>query len=57
MGHRQTFKRFAIFSDDLAEAIYFITQNFPGSQMMNIGSGEEISIRNLSKILYIYIYI
>ena len=40
-----------LFSDDLAEAIYFITQNFPGSQMMNIGSGEEISIRNLSKII------
>lgn len=40
-----------LFSDDLAEAIYFITQNYPGSQMMNIGSGEEISIRNLSKII------
>ena len=40
-----------LFSDDLAEAIYFITKNYPGSQMMNVGSGEEISIRNLSKII------
>ncbi len=40
-----------LFSDDLAEAVYFITKNYHGSQMLNIGSGEEISIRNLSKII------
>ena len=40
-----------LFSDDLAEAIYFITKNYQGSEMMNIGSGEEISIRSLSKII------
>ena len=35
--------------DDLAEAIYFLSQKKMSNNVLNIGTGEEISIRNLAK--------
>ena len=37
--------------DDLAEACYFLMQNYDGEYSLNIGSGEEISILKLAKII------
>ena len=37
--------------DDLANAIYFITQNQIGSHLLNVGSEDEVSIKHLSEIL------
>jgi GDP-L-fucose synthase len=37
--------------DDLANAIIFLTENYSGYEHVNIGSGEEISIANLARIV------
>ena len=38
-----------IFIDDLVDAIIFLMQNYSGSQIINIGTGTEISIKNLAQ--------
>ena len=37
--------------DDLADALIFILQNYSGDVPLNIGSGSEVSIRELAKII------
>jgi len=41
-------KREFLFADDLAEACYFLMQNFDEAGFINIGTGEDISIRHLA---------
>ena len=40
-----------MFVDDLAEGCFFLLQNYEDSLFMNVGSGEEISIRELVRSL------
>jgi GDP-L-fucose synthase len=38
-----------LYSDDLAEACVFLMQNYSEEQFINIGSGSEISIKELAE--------
>jgi GDP-L-fucose synthase len=38
-----------LFVDDLAEACVFLLKNYEGSQFVNVGSGEEVSISELAE--------
>lgn len=40
-----------IYVDDLAEACLFLMQNYNSSEIINVGSGEEISIKNLACLM------
>jgi GDP-L-fucose synthase len=40
-----------LFADDLAEACYFLMQNFSEAGFVNIGSGKEISIKDLALLV------
>lgn len=42
-------KREFIFVEDAADALIFLMQNYNGSGIVNIGTGEEISIKNLAE--------
>lgn len=42
-------KREFIFIDDVISALIFLMQNYSGGEMINIGTGREISIKNLAK--------
>jgi GDP-L-fucose synthase len=37
-----------LYVDDLADACVFLMNNYSGNETVNVGSGEEISIRNLA---------
>jgi GDP-L-fucose synthase len=37
-----------MFSDDLAEACYFLMQNYENPELINVGTGEEVSILELA---------
>ncbi len=37
--------------DDLADALVFLAQNYSGEDVVNVGSGEEISIGNLAELI------
>jgi GDP-L-fucose synthase len=37
--------------DDLADAVVFLAQNYSGHSHVNIGSGEEVSIRTLAELV------
>lgn len=37
--------------DDMADACVFLLENYDGEQHVNIGTGEEISIRNLAELI------
>jgi GDP-L-fucose synthase len=37
-------------SDDLASACVFLMENYSGEQFINVGSGQEVSIKELSEI-------
>jgi GDP-L-fucose synthase len=37
--------------DDLADAVVFLAQHYSGSSHVNIGSGEEVSIRELAQLV------
>lgn len=37
--------------DDMADASVFLMQNYDGNMHVNIGSGEEVSIRNLAEMV------
>lgn len=41
-------KRELIFIDDLVDALIFLMQNYSGSGLINIGTGQEISIKDLA---------
>lgn len=40
-----------LFVDDLSDAIFFLINNYNSADIINVGSGEEISIRDLSKLI------
>ncbi|MFZ2904616.1 MAG: GDP-L-fucose synthase [Cyclobacteriaceae bacterium] len=40
-----------MFADDLAEACYFLMKNYDGPALINIGTGEEVSIHDLAKLV------
>jgi GDP-L-fucose synthase len=37
--------------DDLADAVVFLARNYSGEEHINVGSGEEISIRGLAELI------
>ena len=40
-----------LFVDDLAEACLFLLKNYEGAPLVNVGSGQEISIQNLAVLI------
>ncbi len=40
-----------LYVDDMAEACLYLMQNYDGNEPVNIGSGKEISIRELAEII------
>ena len=40
-----------LYADDLAEACLFLLENYDGEQFINVGSGGEISIRELAHLI------
>jgi GDP-L-fucose synthase len=40
-----------LYIEDFAEAIIFLLENYNGNQHINVGSGEEISIRDLTNLI------
>lgn len=40
-----------MFSDDLAEACVFLMENYEDPQLINVGTGEEVSILELAKLI------
>ncbi len=47
-GTGSPFREF-LYSDDLAEACVFLMENYSEEQLINVGSGSEISIKELSE--------
>lgn len=44
-------RREFLYVDDLSEALLFIMNNYSEKEMINVGTGEDISIRELAKII------
>jgi GDP-L-fucose synthase len=44
-------KREFLFADDLADACVYLMQNYDGSDIVNIGTGEDISIKELAETI------
>ena len=44
-------RREFIHVDDLAQAVLFVLKNYEGKQFLNVGSGNDISIRELAQLL------
>lgn len=44
-------KREFLHVDDLAEACYFLMENYDGKQFVNVGTGEDISIKELAETI------
>src|ERR1700710_2962059 len=44
-------KREFLFADDLAEACYYLMQNYDEPGLVNIGTGEDISIKDLALLI------
>lgn len=44
-------KREFLHVDDLADACYFLMQNYNDAELVNIGSGEDISIKDLALLI------
>jgi len=44
-------KREFLFADDLAEACYYLMENYNEEGLVNIGTGEDLSIRDLALII------
>lgn len=40
-----------LFADDLADACFFLIKNYNGNDILNIGSGEELTIRSLAFLI------
>jgi len=40
-----------MYSDDLAEALIFLMENYSGNEIVNVGSGQEVSIAALADII------
>lgn len=48
-------KREFLHVDDLASACYFLMQNYDGLELVNIGSGEDISIKELAELVKVVV--
>ena len=44
-------KREFLHVDDLAEATYFLMQNYNDPSLINIGTGEDLSIKELAELI------
>lgn len=44
-------RREFLFADDLADACYFLMQEYNGKQLVNIGTGEDVTIRELAETI------
>ncbi len=44
-------KREFLFSEDFAEAAVFLMQNYNGEELINVGVGEDISIKDLAQLI------
>lgn len=44
-------KREFLFADDLAEACYYLMQNYNEEGLVNIGTGEDVSIKDLALLI------
>jgi GDP-L-fucose synthase len=44
-------KREFLFADDLAEACYYLMENYDEAGLINIGTGEDISIKDLALLI------
>lgn len=44
-------KREFLFADDLAEACYYLMQNYDEEGLVNIGTGEDLSIKDLAMLI------
>jgi GDP-L-fucose synthase len=44
-------KREFLFADDLADACIFLMENYSGRELINIGTGEDLSIKELTEIV------
>ncbi len=44
-------KREFLFADDLAEACYYLMQNYDEEGLVNIGTGEDITIKDLALLI------
>jgi len=44
-------KREFLFADDLAEACYYLMQNYDQEGLINVGTGEDISIKDLANLV------
>lgn len=44
-------KREFLFADDLAEACFYLMQNYDDEGLLNIGTGEDISIKDLALLI------
>jgi GDP-L-fucose synthase len=44
-------RREFIFVDDIADALIFLMQNYSSSEIINVGTGEDISIANLAHLI------
>ena len=42
-------KREFLYVDDLADACIYLLKNYSGSQPINVGTGEDISIENFAE--------
>jgi GDP-L-fucose synthase len=44
-------KREFLFADDLADACYFLMQSYDEAGLINIGTGNDVSIKNLAELI------
>jgi GDP-L-fucose synthase len=44
-------KREFLFADDLAEACYFLINNYDDEQLINVGTGKDLSIKELAELI------
>ena len=44
-------KREFLFADDLAEACYYLMQNYDEEGLVNVGTGEDLSIKDLAYLI------
>lgn len=44
-------KREFLFADDLAEACLYLMKNYDGRELVNIGTGEDLSIKELTELV------
>ena len=51
MGYFGSPKREFLFADDLAEACYYLMQNYNEEGLVNVGTGEDISIKDLALMI------